>query len=75
MGANDITGVDKVTAATICADLYETGHFLIKPPGYAYPWNSPYRKIPILPNAFMPNDDSPFYNLAIEKNTHPYGWV
>ena len=50
---------------------------LLDPPGYAYTVGSTtYRKIPILPNEFMPNDDSSFYNLGIENDTSTmYGWV
>ena len=61
MGANDIIIRD----------------FIIRPPGYAYTVGSTdYRKIPILPNEFMPNDDSSFYNLGIENDTNQmYGWV
>ena len=61
MGANDIIIRD----------------FIIRPPGYAYTVGSTdYRKIPILPNEFMPNDDSSFYNLGIENDTSQmYGWV
>ena len=61
MGANDIIIRD----------------FIVRPPGYAYTVGSTdYRKIPILPNEFMPNDDSSFYNLGIENDTSQmYGWV
>jgi hypothetical protein len=66
MDANEITGADKVTADTICADSYESGYFIIKPPGYAYTVAGVnYRKIPILPNEFVPNDDSSYFNLGI----------
>jgi hypothetical protein len=76
MGANEITGADKVTADTIVADSYESGDFIIRPPGYAYTVGSTtYRKIPIPPNEFMPNDDSAYFNLAIENDINPYGWV
>jgi hypothetical protein len=67
---------DNITVDTIVADSSESGDFIIRPPGYAYTVGSTtYRKIPILPNEFMPNDDSSYYNLGIENDTNPYGWV